>query len=673
MKKNVIMIVLDSLSKWYIDQMEEDSFFSNMEKSSYCAANMYASGPFTEAAIRGLWESADPVTGNGLLGGIEKFRAMPFFELFQKNGYKDIYMDYPMLLSTDELRRREIQGTGWVGDTVLDRLKYYAELKQKGELRSGDYRIIGIWLEHWFDIYRHKEKAPSEYALYLQNKRRYIDELLEDELRQENFRDEESEPSARSYLSRAERVENKPLSDSESKLESLVRHKNIQYIMSSHHYDRETVNLMLGQEVYNKDLATGDNVMYSMRRPISNIREDFEHFWEWHDNRTDIEGPFLAYIHDSSFHLPESFMDRRYGEAGYEEEIWEKVQETELLPFQKMSVMKQLSLRHISKNLNLFWKELEKRALLENTYVIITADHGSANTIYCRPESKWNYSRRVFQVPFYMTGPDITPHIDYGFHMAQDILPTLIDRCGLDTYGNHYMGHNIESGGDEYAFSTWVHGAFDLYRQEIKMGIRNERYSINCIGYITQFFGSCRFTACDLMADPDEADDVYESVREREDFINLYKKLQNRWFEIIFDVLTDQENPWDFSEKYGFLVDKKEKYREFNESQKRYPREKFEKELKEKQVVIVGTDEELEVFLKNFGYNYQVKEVWDINPQKLGTSIFGHNICMPHADIDQSNTLFVVTGRQELELKEYLDDAGIRDYLYWRLIGQGDI
>lgn len=668
MKKNVIIIVLDALSKWYIDQIKaEDEFFSYLEKNSYCCTNMYASGPFTEAAIRGMWESGDAVTGSGLLGGIEHFRAKPFFELFQENDYKDIYLQYPMLLTTDALRRRGIHGVGWVGDTVSDRLRYYSDLKQKGELRLRDYKIIRIWLEHWFDIYRNKKNASFEYEKYIQGKNKYINDLLEDELKQRYFQDDEGE-LANDYILRAERVEKETILDTERILESLIFHKNAQFMMEPNYYDRDTINAMLGFELYNKELATGANILYSMRSPFCNIRDDFEDFWSWYNNRPEMKQPFLAYIHNSSFHLPERFMNAKYGEEGYEEEIQRKIKEVEALQFKKMSVAKQLSLSNISGNLSLFWNELEKKDLFKNTYLIITADHGSANTIYFRPESKWNYAQRIFQVPFYMAGADIVPCMDCGFHMAQDMLPTLIEKCELDAHGCQYMGQPLRMGGAEYAFSTWVHGAFDLYRQEIKMGIRNSRYSINCIGYITQFFGSCRFTACDLGADPDEADDVYAEVREREDFKELYQKLRDKWFEIAFDVLTDKKNPWDFSERYGFLVDKKKVYREYNNNQREYSEEKFKTQLREKQVIITGTDDELEMFLKAFGMNYQIREIWDIAPEKQGSYVFGHKIHAPRTVIDQDNTLFIVTSRLELEVKECLDNMGIKEYVFWRLI-----
>ena len=53
--KNIIIIVIDALSKWYIDQHKnENSFFKYLEKEGYCADNMYSTGPFTEAAVRGF-------------------------------------------------------------------------------------------------------------------------------------------------------------------------------------------------------------------------------------------------------------------------------------------------------------------------------------------------------------------------------------------------------------------------------------------------------------------------------------------------------------------------------------------------------------------------------------------------------------------------------------------
>ena len=54
--KNVIFLVLDSLSREYIEKypLDEDNFFQYLDNNSICFKNMYSMAPFTEGALAHL-------------------------------------------------------------------------------------------------------------------------------------------------------------------------------------------------------------------------------------------------------------------------------------------------------------------------------------------------------------------------------------------------------------------------------------------------------------------------------------------------------------------------------------------------------------------------------------------------------------------------------------------
>ena len=68
MKKNFLIVTIDALSKWYIDQVKmSNDFWTYLEKETLNFSDMYATGPFTEAAVRGFWSGTEPLFGSSYL------------------------------------------------------------------------------------------------------------------------------------------------------------------------------------------------------------------------------------------------------------------------------------------------------------------------------------------------------------------------------------------------------------------------------------------------------------------------------------------------------------------------------------------------------------------------------------------------------------------------------
>ena len=84
---NFIILTIDALSKWYIDNFKKnDGFFEYLEKHTYNFKNMYAMGPFTEAAVRGYWAGIEPLDGHSYLSE-SYFEHETFQNVFSKTHY----------------------------------------------------------------------------------------------------------------------------------------------------------------------------------------------------------------------------------------------------------------------------------------------------------------------------------------------------------------------------------------------------------------------------------------------------------------------------------------------------------------------------------------------------------------------------------------------------------
>ena len=90
MKKNVILLVIDSLSA---DEMEDDRygasampFIQSLKKKSIYVRNFYSEGPHTEAGVRGLLCGIDGLDDNGYMNQYNETPKM-IFDHYLDAGY----------------------------------------------------------------------------------------------------------------------------------------------------------------------------------------------------------------------------------------------------------------------------------------------------------------------------------------------------------------------------------------------------------------------------------------------------------------------------------------------------------------------------------------------------------------------------------------------------------
>lgn len=678
MRKNVLIVVIDGLSKWYIDQCKsEKGFFSNLEKNSYSANNMFSEGPFTEAATRGLWASQDAMRGKGYLAEAY-FEYLPFYDLFHQNGYF-IYMGelvpfFTHKMHVDNVRTREKCEVRGFDHIWRSRLEYFISLKRGENYREEDNWKIEFLLEQFFENYQDNTTVEYEKNKYYSNKKEYILDILDNCEKSSFFM---AMDSSLYYACRYKNITNfkkacfKMISEEELKFVSLAKYKNLEFLFKINQglVDKLCLEKELGGTA-NRCIQSNNDLISHMRGGYDDtprLCRELKDFLEWFDNY-ESDAPFLAYIHNFDFHYPENFINSQYNNNcnEYCKEVNEKIEELKGIECCNMSVSKQLSILNIERNLKEFWEQLKARKVFENTYVILTADHGIANfmnPIGKKDDERWNYTKMNFQIPFYMQGPDIVPVIDNELRSAKDILPTLACKCELDFRSQCYDGKIINSSSSKIMSAVWINGIPDLSRKKLRMGIRNEKYSITYEAFVSQFFSSGKILGVyNLQNDPNEVINLSSENIQDEEYQKLLCTMTEKWFETVFSILTDRNSPYQFQKKYKFLLSKYTFYKDYNQRLEKISWKEADLFLKDKEIILFGCGETLYSFIEQKKFIYPIIEIWDNDESKCGKYVLGHKVCKPNKERVTCNRVVIITNRYEIEAIEQLNRMEVEHY-----------
>lgn len=673
------------MAKWYIDHIKEkDSFFKHLEEISYCANNMYSSGPFTEAAVREMWASQSTITGRNYLSEAY-FDNNTIFQVFKDNGYF-IYMgelipffNDNFIVDNNNVQREEGRIRGFI-HLWKNRLLYFIDIYKKGEIKDTDFSQLEFILDCFFNTFSSTDKILLEKEKFKNNIKKYIEDILQNVYQSSFFKYISSKDYFNSMYRNAVNVNKiieNPLLPSEEHFLFKAKYKNTQYLLESiNDADENKVDVVekLLSGSSNRCIHSNNDLISHMRmnfEKLPKLKDELDTFIKWYDEDYDVSQPFFAYIHNYDFHYQESFINSEYEDMeAYTREIREKAIEIDELEFKKMSLSKQLTMRNIENNLAKFWEELAQRNIFDNTYVILTADHGISNYMYPanRNESeRWNYLKTNFQVPFYMQGCNITPEKDNSFYMARCILPTLIEKCALKNTDN-IIGKSInEEKNNEFSYAIWINGIPDFYRQQMKVGIRNQKYSMTFEAFVTQIFDTSEIKGVyDLTTDPDECNNLKWKKIQDEEFIKLYNTLKDIWFNNIQQILLDKNV---FQNRFEFLINNEEFYKNYNKKTQRVSWYNFECMANHRKLILFGSGDVCRQFISNKSFKLDVKEIWDNDIKKDGTYFMGHKIVNPPLSINHDNIFVIITSRYELEIIEQLRQMGVTEFMPCKLIG----
>ena len=166
---------------------------------------------------------------------------------------------------------------------------------------------------------------------------------------------------------------------------------------------------------------------------------------------------FFAHVHLKDLHEPITPPQKFYNYFGkvkklYKIEYWGDFQKPENQKGREFEEFKENkillydnTLRYIDHTLEQFYAFLEDRGLMDNTILIITADHGEEFWDHAELEAKYFYDVRgytgighghsvfneLIEVPLIMTGTGVPKKEEDKFVSGVDLVPTLLDLLGI--------------------------------------------------------------------------------------------------------------------------------------------------------------------------------------------------------------------------------------------------
>ncbi len=557
MKKNVLFILIDSVTNDVLFNKSNSEkiapFMNSLRKESVSGDKMYSEAPYTEAALMALLGSVDTMDNGGYMERMKNTKGV--LEVFKENGYKVFFSNYypsiypsQMVKGFDE--RKYIEGFQFAHIWEY-RFKYFAPLYKQDKLSEREKTMLEDMLEDnfagWIEyLEKIKDNHPEtemlngnmdisnidkdivsvkeQYDIFLKDKRKYIGELFGDEnhilfkiptymMTDKVHNDGVKEAFKERYIDTFNRIDNLNFKNN-LKNNNFPLKKALKSAISG---DNQTFKGLLAgykNSLKDKDLYDRINGPYDTFKVQRSFRCVSEVFYRWLDEQK--EDGWMSYIHVDDAHFNESFFTYDTDNMGIIDGEFKRINEyLDSLPKDyKGSITYDLSLLYCDSIVENIFNELKKRNLLDDTSVVITADHGFS--YYFSPVRERyvisNYAEN-YNVPFLVWEKNIEKKTIEHFCSTKDIPATLLDMAGIEIPDCFKGKSLLKWNGGEYALLEYMGGGCpDIKRRPINLGVRTDNYSVVLNIYVNKDF------------EEREIVEVYDLRKDRNEHCNLKNK-----------------------------------------------------------------------------------------------------------------------------------------------------
>lgn len=690
--KNAVMLVIDALSYWYIQEFKKaykESFFNELENKAFYTTEMYSTAPFTESALQGLMASQYPLDNHNNMTWFQNSNET-VLKVLQDNGYQvyfggqlvhccgfnaDVW-GYETFAENFNYEAR-VESTLW-----RNRFKYFFTLYDGGVINEQEKELLGDVVNFIFECFGDESnpQKQKEYRSFIQDKKSYIDNLLY--LKKEHsfykyFLDKEK-IEVGGYARTVNNIYSSLPEAEEAKICSEIEYRNKKRFIE---INRKFSN----QEMVEKNITSYNNrCIQTNNAALEHIRgvdyteptmgREIRHFLEWLDYREE-QKPFFSYLHIFDFHHRENIMEN--DEEDYHEKLGEVESSLRKMPdIMNMSVTKTLSILHIEKELRKFWDELEKRDFFKDSYLIITADHGISNFMYpvsAMADERWGFKKTLFNIPFYMVGSGIKAEKNDELLEGLDIPVTLLNILEVPIpkgyRGKFFIGQkNIRN----YIHTEWINGCPNICREAIKFGIRDKKYSITYKASLNEFIDSGECVGLyNLQEDSDETINLAGNAQNDEILNQYLPMIRQRWYELLLHYYLDYEGKYfDKNRTFRMLKENPGQIKKWSEEQGRFSWEEFCKNAVGKKIILFGTSEYAKECMG--GLELCIHEIWDNDAGKNNTYFMGHIVKNPYKIMGNADDyVFIIANPYEIETRIQLDDMGLKNVYIGKQILRG--
>ena len=577
MSNNIILLLIDSMNNTRIkdSEVELTPFINSLKKKGMYCETMYSQAPYTEAANMSIYCGKN-VLDNG--GYMFRYKDAPLtiFEVMQDKGYETYYNDFQPQCHPSSVRRGvdEIYySVGYdLGALWSYRLGHYARLLNENSLTDADFcvlrEIFSDNLKEWirfvddvlqkdksvsmidgnaknYDAAAIKSSVEKELAKYESNPNEYITDVLKKGRSHELFAIpayfQDRKIRNREMMAEVKEIY-KPLLKRIRRMDFRLNMKNCKGVLKGPW--KQTVNfikkpckenmknvakggLLSINQIYDLDLYERVEENYDAFKNSPSLRTHVDHYLNWRREKTS-DKPHFAFMHVDDIHNPEVFFTYDIDDISLlkkEKQIAEEVLD-KIPSSYHGSLTHDLSLRYIDSVIEYFFSEMEKDGYLEDTTVLICADHGfSFGGNPLRDSAVTNLFLENYNIPFVLVGPQIEHKEIVGLRQSKDIPVTLC--CVAD--GNspdEFIGHSVfeDFSYDSLLIEYCGGGCPDLTRRDIKMAAFDEEYFVGTLAPLKEPITEANITEVyNLKDDPKQLKNLVKEIdfKKLQKFVNV--------------------------------------------------------------------------------------------------------------------------------------------------------
>lgn len=564
--KNVVILTIDSFTAEALHDKNYSKttmpFFRKLMENSIYAENYYSEGPHTEMGLQAMLTGMDTLDNSASLRRLI-YADKTIFDYFYEAGYKLANISWPANYYPKRLygiiEDYYTQGDSFI-EVIYWRLLYYVELYHKGEIKEQDYvDIIGCFTDSFNSYLKflntsiHSEKAydlakdrvkdidfakrykdvKREQECFLKNKRRYVENILKNSgMLPEVLLHDDNDPRSEEELIR--RKVSKIYRENQvffnklkirQVIDSLIdkRTSFLKLADSFLRYVKHEPHEYIGQLSARVKQYQAFNIFEQNRKNMDNcsLKTQLHFLIKLLSENKNSQKPYFVYLHALSQHGPTQWLSYDMEVDEIEKELNTAKELMKSNKRYKGYYAYKLGLKYMDNCLKQFFLNIKNNGLLNNTIVVITADHGSSVCMNpLREEPAFNNCHtELFHIPMLIFDSDYKSRRLSGYFTHRDLIPTLLDICKIDLC-NIGRGKSMldSSYCPEIALSERTSsGAPALLHKNAIYTVRNKKYLIEYECSVFKDFseGTLEYVY-DLENDPDELKNIADIIELKE-------------------------------------------------------------------------------------------------------------------------------------------------------------
>lgn len=550
--KNVVFIIVDSLAFDYVgtrfNTVSTTPFLDKMRDESVFANNLYSQGPYTEAGTKALLCGVDVLDDQGYMYRFDKSKYF-ITDIFKANGFETHAILYPTsVLSNKTLANIDHMHytSGFLFDVLWSqKLLYYAGLYDKHELTNSEYKdvedLIRLIFEAWLDFLS-VDEHPDSYDLissmiseypWKEYKRIIVSEskaFNENPIQYINTLFEQKDKHTLNSLSKVDfgkMIQNKAIDEAFNrnldfvqlfkKKQSVLNRKNNRiphgtFLKSIKRlYTEGLSKYTIGEYLYKIQLMKRWKDIETMRhsggfKPLVSAHSQFEKITEILSQETNKPKFIISHVEEPHYFTTYISYDINDVDLIDSEIKYAKSFINTTTEDYKGLLSYQLSIRYIDKELEALVTRLDEQKILQDTMVVVVADHGSSyNCEPFRSRMVNNFHSENYHIPLYIFDGIHSTQVD-NLCSSKDVIPTILDCLGIDKpdglTGQSLLEYEDKQG---VTIEYMGPGCPDMRRRPVWLAVRNKKYLVSYRGRLVDGFSESNISEIyDISEDKEE-------------------------------------------------------------------------------------------------------------------------------------------------------------------------